>query len=196
MQDRHTRNAVCPICGAKIQKTSLKSHLQTHAAFKSFPCPYPDCGKQFIGQKLLKDHMNSHTGVRPYVCSRCEKTYLTSASLNHHRKSCGIKVSCNECGMVFASVSSLSDHKKAVHVGNIYICKCGKIFKWRSNHTRHRKQCPEAEEGQSSVAAEGQIPKAEGQIQWAEGGQIPEADEGQIPWTEQDQLPRDEEGQT
>jgi uncharacterized C2H2 Zn-finger protein len=51
---------------------------------KKHQCPL--CGKKYLHEHILKDHMNTHTGKKPHQCSECHFASASSASLLHHRK--------------------------------------------------------------------------------------------------------------
>jgi hypothetical protein len=49
------------------------------------PCVYRVCGRAFRSESKLNDHINSHTGDRPYKCSRgCGNTFASWKRLKQH----------------------------------------------------------------------------------------------------------------
>lgn len=94
------------------------------------------CTKQFALQESLAAHLESHTGVHPFVCNVCNKrSYQHNILLTNHKKShkseipkalglseAIVKVlsvprafSCSECGESFFLQEYLDLHKKTRH---------------------------------------------------------------------------------
>lgn len=44
------------------------------------------CGKTFSNARVLKSHMNIHTGQRPYTCDLCIRSFTHYTALVTHRK--------------------------------------------------------------------------------------------------------------
>ena len=40
-----------------------------------FKCKYPQCGSVFKKSCNLRDHFRKHTGLRPFKCPFCQKTF-------------------------------------------------------------------------------------------------------------------------
>eukprot|EP00347_Sterkiella_histriomuscorum_P011227 403373258 len=51
-----------------------------------FKCKYPDCGSVFKKSCNLRDHFRKHTGLRPFKCPFCQKTFTQSGNLGRHLK--------------------------------------------------------------------------------------------------------------
>ena len=90
---RNHEKAPCSICGDMIGKQLMTYHMQSkhniNPPEKKFKCEY--CGKAFIAQNMLNDHINTHTGARPYLCKFCGKGFSHSGTYSRHIRSCGKK---------------------------------------------------------------------------------------------------------
>ncbi|XP_023943300.2 zinc finger protein 91 [Bicyclus anynana] len=73
---------------AYLTMWSLSQHKRfTHEGHKrplKYPCPL--CDKVFAGSTTRKVHMRTHTGERPYACTKCAATFSQSAALATHNK--------------------------------------------------------------------------------------------------------------
>lgn len=71
------KNCLCDTCGQAFQSSlHLKNHTQlNHLNRRPYKCTL--CDKDYPAEQQLKDHMNSHTGDRPYLCmfDSCGKTF-------------------------------------------------------------------------------------------------------------------------
>ncbi|XP_068627146.1 zinc finger protein 436-like [Battus philenor] len=45
------------------------------------------CGRKFSTNKILENHMRTHTGERPYTCSHCPANFAQTAALTSHIRS-------------------------------------------------------------------------------------------------------------
>lgn len=51
-----------------------------------FKCKFPGCTSTFKKSCNLRDHFRKHTGLRPFTCPKCHKTFTQSGNLGRHLK--------------------------------------------------------------------------------------------------------------
>ena len=132
---------LCSECGGCYRSmTILKQHTRIHQENK-FLCPI--CARQFTRKNRYTEHINSHSGIQPYSCSSCGKSFSHRNSFMAHR--CrgareAIKLfMCEVCSLSYTNRGSLSHHIAANHGDEIFACTCGKTFKFKINLHRHKK---------------------------------------------------------
>ncbi|CAF97984.1 unnamed protein product, partial [Tetraodon nigroviridis] len=95
------------------------------------------CDLQLPSQFKLQDHMNLHTGTRPYCCAECGKRfcqiYNYRVHLRTHAKTNRRPVNrlmCRVCRMGFASQGDLKAHLESTHFEKeFYECdQCKQVF--------------------------------------------------------------------
>ena len=83
----------CSKCGDMVPKARISRHMrQKHVPVKErkFKCEY--CGKGFVDNTRLKDHVNIHTGEKPHKCKTCNATFANRANkAAHERSHLGVK---------------------------------------------------------------------------------------------------------
>ncbi|KDO25816.1 hypothetical protein SPRG_08759 [Saprolegnia parasitica CBS 223.65] len=109
----------CETCQKMFRgRSELQNHIRTHTGAKPLVCSYAGCGKTYAHSSNLRAHERSHEGIKPYVC--------------HY----------DGCGKRFAHSVSLKEHIW-MHAGvQPYECPfpgCGKRFTQVSNFARHKK---------------------------------------------------------
>ncbi|XP_076437478.1 uncharacterized protein LOC143276715 [Babylonia areolata] len=121
---------ICEICGVKILKASLKTHMMKHTGERPYVCKV--CQKGYITKNEWQIHMRTHTGERPFVCSICGASYPRNENLHRHIN--GVHLGkkpfvCTVCNRAFADRRNLKDHK-LIHLGiRPHKCnECGKRF--------------------------------------------------------------------
>ncbi|XP_039657013.1 gastrula zinc finger protein XlCGF57.1-like isoform X1 [Perca fluviatilis] len=114
------------------------SDLRCSSVKKPFICP--DCGKGYVRDRHLKEHMRTHTGEKPFSCSQCDKRFGREQHLKEHIKiHTGDKpFSCSECGKRFGHKETLKTHLRT-HTGEKpFRCSvCTKSFTQRGNLRSH-----------------------------------------------------------
>jgi len=90
---------------------------------KRFTCEYENCKKVYKSKENLKLHnKNVHLQEKPYACIFCDKKFSHRNGKTYHERKLHTKFlpyncSTEECGLSFASKSSLNYHMKSTHNG-------------------------------------------------------------------------------
>ncbi|XP_026205531.1 oocyte zinc finger protein XlCOF6-like [Anabas testudineus] len=109
--ETHCRDSrsICGVCGQHVESSdSLRTHLQSHRETGG-TCSI--CKKRF---QNMETHMRSHTGIKPYRCSVCNKRFPRPGALRRHKKihSGDRPYTCQRCGKAFIESSALKTHSR------------------------------------------------------------------------------------
>ncbi|XP_037938559.1 zinc finger protein 791-like isoform X2 [Teleopsis dalmanni] len=75
----------CNFCDSTFtQISSFKQHVMSHSGLKPFVCEY--CNKGFGRRTVLNNHMRLHTGQKPYQCHMCVLAFTTKDRMDTHVK--------------------------------------------------------------------------------------------------------------
>lgn len=143
-----TKTYICDSCAKEFRtKIAFEEHrVQVHGDAGKYKCTIDNCQKQFCRKGKYQDHIESHLGLKEYVCTLCKKKYDNKMNLLKHRKRCYSakkgekKFSCS-CGKKFLIKSDLKQHEEK-HSNTFQKChNCDKIFKFKTGLFRHIKTC-------------------------------------------------------
>ncbi|XP_046602152.1 zinc finger protein 300 isoform X1 [Neodiprion pinetum] len=122
----------CEVCNRIFSNLRLfRIHKRIHyPQSKSWPCE--TCGKRYSSRNLLEEHINTHTGVRPYVCETCGKDFASKYTYKAHVKTHEVRprpFECSQCSKSFLSQQNLTQHERTHNGVKEYVChQCGKAF--------------------------------------------------------------------
>ncbi|XP_039279351.1 zinc finger protein 3 homolog isoform X2 [Nilaparvata lugens] len=124
----------CEICNRIFSNLRLfRVHRRMHLPqSKNWTCD--QCGKRYLSRNMLEEHMNSHTGARPYQCSVCGKDFASKYTFRSHEKTHTERprpFACSQphCTKSFLTQQNLLQHERTHSGVKNYSCEeCGKCF--------------------------------------------------------------------
>lgn len=119
----------------------FRAHMRAHTSSqKIWTCK--ECNKRYSSKNLLDEHVNMHTGERPYKCPHCAKDFASKYTLTAHMKIHYDRkrpYECKECGKSFFSNQNLAQHERTHSGVKEYECDvCHKKFGTPHNLDVHK----------------------------------------------------------
>ena len=130
---------ICPKCGKQFpNNTNLKRHIAVHNKQGRYFC----CGKPFQDMYHLRMHRASkHGAPKTFCCTTCNKSFANANDLKRHRKNENKQdfITC-QCEFKARDKNALGEHLSSHQEDSTHACNaCKKVYKHRSNLSRHKK---------------------------------------------------------
>lgn len=132
----------CETCKqAFTNMRQYRLHMKIHT-FSSKIWTCKECNKSYSSKNLLEEHINMHTGERPYKCPHCVKDFASKYTLTSHMKIHYDRkrpFECKICGKSFFSNQNLTQHERTHSGIKEFECDvCNKKFGTPHNLDVHK----------------------------------------------------------
>ncbi|XP_043245195.1 zinc finger protein 2 homolog [Amphibalanus amphitrite] len=132
----------CGQCGETFPTPRFLRRHQNEAHDRRLPCSR--CKRTFRRRADLERHQDVHTGARPYVCNRCNKSFTSQPVWKKHLRTHGHRprpYQCPQCGMSFLSELHLAVHSKSHRRTGLRCEHCERNFTTENRLRKHAETC-------------------------------------------------------
>jgi KRAB domain-containing zinc finger protein len=137
----HKPKVKCGICGKKVSRLHLKTHLKTHENIKKFCCDH--CTDGFVTKQYLVRHMWKHRSAKKFNCKHCKQGFNDNRNFKLHLVSHSVNprpFQCDLCPNNYPRKQNLEIHLTSIHLERQFKCdKCRFVSKWKSSLYMHKK---------------------------------------------------------
>ncbi|XP_063960035.1 zinc finger protein Xfin-like [Lytechinus pictus] len=126
----------CPICKKTFEGQCLyELHMEIHAELQ-YKCT--ECEDKFAFENQLINHLQFHTGGKPFACSMCKASFSQDSSLAEHLQMHKKEnlYECVKCGILFVNENEICKHERKVHK-HCWCPVCDKHFHTSNQYEEH-----------------------------------------------------------
>uniref|UniRef100_A0AC34QM14 C2H2-type domain-containing protein n=1 Tax=Panagrolaimus sp. JU765 TaxID=591449 RepID=A0AC34QM14_9BILA len=104
----------CTGCPVRTEVRDIPSHIKMHMN-KIYACKF--CGKQSSKRNVLRAHVRTHTGERPFECIFCQRRFTDSSTLRRHKTvhTGEMRAACPICGRIISRKDNVKAHMRNHH---------------------------------------------------------------------------------